>query len=215
MTGRDPTLTLESRQGTNDGWCTCDELIDLLNDPRIGGVAFDPCGHPSNLFARKTVIWFPPPLTAKDEGKAYAKGGDAAVLALREAHRLDALARAAACGGFDVIGPMSGLDCSWFAESGGGLTYFNWPFSDGEPWVRKAAEEGGEMLGLGPARMNAAYYESHLYPSMTALFVPRRRITFKGAKTQPPFHCILPYWGDRLEIFIEVLNPFATCLVPR
>jgi len=213
---RDATPTLESGQGTNDAWCTCDELITLLNDPRIGGVAFDPCGHPSNIFARRTVIWLPPEPDDAACGKVGAKGGAAAVERLLEAHRLDFAARLAVLGDSNVVTLHgSGLDFDWTDESGGGLTYFNWPFSDSAAWLEKAASESGEMLGLGPARMNAAYNEEFMHPTITGLFVPRRRITFKGAKTQPPFHCVLPYWGNRLETFIEVLNPFATCLVPR
>jgi hypothetical protein len=113
--------------------------------------------------------------------------------------------------------PGSGIDppASWRELAGGRLTFANHPFASSAAWHQRAAEEDTEVMLLSPARLNAAYMHEHTFPTCSAIFLPKRRITFEGANTQPPFHVFFPYWGERVDVFARVLAPYMTVFVPR
>lgn len=173
--------------GTNDAWTSPEDVLRPLE--AAFEIEFDPCGHPSNLFARTTV------LLRRALVPADKKRGTPARIDDYEAAPKATPPWRAAFEPRIIWG--SGLEVDW---SGRGFTYVNMPFSDIEPWVVKM-QDADEGVALMPARMNAGYLHEHAFPYATAVHFPKRRIQFVGAETQPPWHSMLLYYGSRPQHF--------------
>lgn len=131
--------------------------------------------------------------------------------------------------------PTDGLAAPWF-----GKVFVNPPFgrdtergTNLDHWVRRCVrarrEEGAEVIALIPAAFTTKRWHDYIFPSATAVFIPRGRIEFvepppyqgnfsteaeyeaaldeftspDRPKSSPPMGCALIYWGDRLPRFIE------------
>lgn len=165
---------MEQRATSASGDQHCTDPVVLGWLARMGGVDFDPCGHPSNLFARSTVLL-----------PHYGRPNPTVISG-------------------------SGLLLDW---SGRGLLYANMPFSDIAPWLRKAPEADSAVL-LVPARLNAAYMHETAFQTAAALHIPRRRVIFRNAKTQPPWHSVFFYWGDDVDLFAHAFHEGVTLPLP-
>jgi phage N-6-adenine-methyltransferase len=96
-----------------------------------------------------------------------------------------------------VFLPEDGLAITWNDH---GLVYVNPPFSKIRPWVEKASHDGDEVVLLLPARTGAVWFQDFVEPCDEILFWGGR-VWFEGAPAQAPFHCVLAYWGTRVEEF--------------
>jgi hypothetical protein len=166
--------------GENDGWCTDDSVLAPLHQNWPGGVGLDPCGNPASVFARHTIL-------------------------LPEYANIEPIAAPTA----QTITFADGLYEPW---EGHGLCFQNPPFSYIPPWLERsvimANDFGVESILLMPARVNAQYLHTIAFASQGAsgLLIPDRRIKFKNAKTQPPWHTIFLYFGPRPKLFKEVFG---------
>lgn len=172
--------------GENDTHATPAYVLAPLEE-RFG-IDFDPCGNPSNVFARETCMLdgYSKPGKLKTDPPTWIDYRASQIVVPEFAQRVD-----------HRIVWRDGLAADW---SGRGFVFVNPPFSDIEPWLiaMQSADEGVMLL---PARVNAAYLHTHGFPFASAIFFPDRRVQFIGATTQPPWHTLFLYWGRNPVLF--------------
>lgn len=99
---------------------------------------------------------------------------------------------------------VDGLAQSWQVN---GLVYVNPPYGRKiGPWIRKCAEEGRlakqaqngtEIILLGPARTDTKWFQRIVLPSADSVILWEGRLKFEGAKAPAVFPSFLAYWGHR------------------
>jgi DNA (cytosine-5)-methyltransferase 1 len=79
----------------------------------------------------------------------------------------------------DIRAGHDGLLLPW--EDADGLVYFNPPYSDISPWLKKAHEAsaaGAHVLGLVPAKLELAAFHDHVFAANTKILAIRSRLRF-------------------------------------
>ena len=101
-------------------------------------------------------------------------------------------------------GDVDGLGQSWQVN---GMVYVNPPYGRKiGPWIKKCAEEGRlakqaqngtEIILLGPARTDTKWFQRIVLPSADSVILWEGRLKFLGAKDPAVFPSFLAYWGHR------------------
>lgn len=85
---------------------------------------------------------------------------------------------------------QNALVLDWFQAIGKmKVVFMNPPYSDPMPWCRKAAEEsqkGLVVVGLLPDDRSSEWYQQAIEGNASAIFIPRKRISFVNYKTGKP-----------------------------
>lgn len=102
-----------------------------------------------------------------------------------------------------------GLAINWqFLSCGIGIVYVNPPYGDELPrWIERCGAEaanGAEIVALVPARPDTQW-TAHALETGAVVAMIRGRLTFLSGGTSAPFPSALLYWGDRRELFRDVL----------
>ena len=102
-----------------------------------------------------------------------------------------------------------GLTESWQC---GGLVFVNPPYGRKiRKWVDKCASEAElaknnsnntEIILLGPARTDTAFFQKVVCPTADKILLWQGRITFNGADAPALFPSFLAYWGHRPDMFM-------------
>ena len=99
-----------------------------------------------------------------------------------------------------------GLSLDWF-----GRVFMNPPYGRAlSHWVSKAkseADKGAMVVGLVPARTDTAWWQDHVAPFASVVFL-RGRLAFGGQKVSAPFPSALTLWGADSVILSAVAAQF-------
>lgn len=99
-----------------------------------------------------------------------------------------------------------GLSLDWF-----GRVFMNPPYGRAlSNWVFKAKSEAGKgvtVVGLVPARTDTAWWQDHVAPSASVVFL-RGRLAFGGQKVSAPFPSALAIWGADSVVLSEIAAHF-------
>ena len=164
---------IESALTENDEWGTPSYLLDQIVRV-LGPIGLDPCSHPDAAVPCTTAILLPG--YAPRTTNPYAT---------RTVY-------------------ADGLEIVW---RGHGLVYLNPPYS--EPhlklFLEKCVTDGDEAVALVPVRTGNVYWPKAAGKADVEVRLPR--VTFRGKPLPPgkkhphaPFHSMLLYFGDRVEV---------------
>lgn len=99
-----------------------------------------------------------------------------------------------------------GLSLDWF-----GRVFMNPPYGRAlSNWVSKARSEAGKgamVVGLVPARTDTAWWQDHVAPFASVVFL-RGRLAFGGQKVSAPFPSALSIWGADSVVLSEIAVHF-------
>lgn len=171
-------------ESRSDQWRTPEWVYAPLE--YMGGIDLDPCGHPTNLFARHTILL--PEYEGQELTAAHARYEDQTV------SYEDGLA--ANWRGLAFInGPWSHLK-PWLEKS----------CQSGE----------AESVFVLPARMNAKWLHDEMEQIEGFWFPRKRiQYIGDSGKEQNPYHSGLLYIGERWALFSEVYRDLGHCLEVR
>jgi len=103
-----------------------------------------------------------------------------------------------------IAGDLDGLAETWQYN---GLVYVNPPYGRKiKPWIKKCSDEGAlakkaqngtEIVLLGPARTDTKWFQRIILPTADAVILWEGRLKFEGAKDPAVFPSFLAYWGHR------------------
>lgn len=100
-----------------------------------------------------------------------------------------------------------GLSLDWF-----GRVFMNPPYGRVlSHWVSKAkseADKGAMVVGLVPARTDTAWWQDHVAPFASVVFL-RGRLAFGGQKVSAPFPSALALWGADSVLLSNVAGEFT------
>ena len=100
-----------------------------------------------------------------------------------------------------------GLSLDWF-----GRVFMNPPYGRAlSSWVSKAkseADKGAMVVGLVPARTDTAWWQDHVAPFASVVFL-RGRLAFGGQKVSAPFPSALALWGADSALLSSVAAEFT------
>ena len=124
-------------------------------------------------------------------------------------HDLAAEDHTAKCGSYWTIEDDS-FSKSWIGEAGEivettkALNFAFWlnpPYSDPEPWLKKAVEEaknGLFIVGLLPDDRSTGWYKKYIEDAAQFVYIPDKRISFEDKDNNPqrgnPKGSIFPVW---------------------